>query len=121
MTEVRPTIEADPAPLPEAEPCRSILCKECDHPLTHLGRKIEAEGSYEHTFRNPAGYSFHVVCFSEAPGCQTTGVPTRQATWFKNYAWSFAACHQCGQHVGWLYTGLEDEFFGLIATRLKGL
>ena len=92
----------------------SIRCKNCEHKITSPKMAIEP---HEHTFRNPAGFSFHIVCFSDAPGAEDVGAPTTVATWFPGYAWSFARCQQCQIHLGWWYVG-KDQFVGLIAQRL---
>lgn len=106
--------QADPLPRPEL----AIRCRACGHEITRRRDAIEVDGAHEHTFRNPAGYSFHVLCFRAAPGCLTAGPPTAEATWFAGYAWSFAVCGECHEHLGWRYSGKADSFFGLIATRL---
>lgn len=106
-----------PAETPAPQPEPTIRCRNCGHTLTTRGAAIEVKGAHEHTFRNPAGYSFHVVCFSEAQGTLRTGTPTYADTWFPGYAWSFALCAECQTHVGWWYTG-KDTFAGLIRTRL---
>lgn len=93
---------------------RDVRCKNCEHVITSRSLAIEP---HEHTFRNPGGYSFHVVCYSDAPGALVTGSPTTDASWFAGYAWTFAVCAQCHNHLGWWYTG-KDRFAGLIATRL---
>lgn len=106
-------------PLPQVQPDLSVCCKTCGHCLTHRRKAIEVKGSHEHTFRNPAGYSFHLMCFADAPGCLNIGTPTLEATWFPGYAWSFALCAGCQGHLGWWYAAsTEDVFVGLIATRL---
>ncbi|MFN8607321.1 MAG: cereblon family protein [Vulcanimicrobiota bacterium] len=94
-----------------------ILCKQCYQVVTHPEAAIQVAGKHEHTFRNPAGYSFHVLCFSQAPGALESGEPTSEACWFAGYAWSFAVCLQCHHHLGWWYRG-QGSFAGLIATRL---
>ncbi|MBS1957826.1 MAG: hypothetical protein JST89_26860 [Cyanobacteria bacterium SZAS-4] len=91
-----------------------VRCKECDHELTKASFAIEP---HEHTFRNPLGLSFHILCYSDAPGTVNIGEPTTVATWFPEHAWSFAACQQCNMHVGWWYTG-PTKFAALIATRV---
>lgn len=93
---------------------KNIRCKQCQHVITKPSLAIQP---HEHTFRNPGGYSFHVLCFSTAPGASNIGEPTPEATWFAGYAWSFAVCGQCNNHLGWWYHG-NDQFVGLIATRL---
>lgn len=108
------------APLPREETERPVCCRSCGHALTLARLAIEVDGRHEHTFRNPAGYSFHVVCFSEAAGCHREGPMTSEATWFIGHAWCFALCARCQTHVGWSYRAARGDghFFGLIATRL---
>lgn len=114
MDSTRPSLEARP----QTEREGSVLCAACQHVITSRRSQIEMNGAHEHTFRNPAGYSFHVLCFGEAPGCIRGGDPTDNASWFAGFAWSFALCGRCHQHLGWHYVGPSTSFFGLIATRL---
>lgn len=98
----------------ELEAQKNVLCRNCGHSVTSPASAIEP---HEHTFRNPAGYSFHVVCYSDAPGAADAGEQTTEASWFPGYSWSFAICMECHNHLGWWYNG-RDRFAGLIATRL---
>lgn len=98
----------------EQEEQKSIRCRNCESEITSPSFAIQP---HEHTFRNPAGYSFHVLCFSDAPGAAELGDSTEEASWFAGYAWAFAVCRQCQNHLGWWYSG-EKRFAGLIATRL---
>lgn len=91
-----------------------IRCKACDFEITTPSAAVQP---HEHTFRNPFGYSFHVLCYSEAPGAADVGEPTSEASWFAGYDWSFAVCRQCNNHIGWWYRG-KTRFAGLIAQRL---
>ena len=75
-------------------------------------------GAHEHTFRNPAGYSWTIACFRDAAGCRSLGELTTEATWFPGYAWCYALCARCERHIGWWYVGDEPPFVGLIVTRL---
>ncbi|HEY9783994.1 MAG TPA: cereblon family protein [Candidatus Obscuribacterales bacterium] len=93
---------------------KTVRCKNCEHVITSPSLAIEP---HEHTFRNPAGYSFHVLCYSDAPGAAEVGDTTDADSWFPGYAWAFAICRQCHNHLGWWYRG-SDRFAGLIATRL---
>ena len=108
----RPSIELEEKT--EAETQKTVRCKNCGHIVTSPSLAIEP---HEHTFRNPAGYSYHVLCYSDAPGTAEVGEPTSEACWFPGYAWTFALCQQCQTHLGWWYSG-KDSFAGLIATRL---
>jgi hypothetical protein len=91
-----------------------VRCMNCDHEITKQSFAIEP---HEHTFRNPAGFSFHVVCYSDAPGAANVGIPTTKDSWFEDHAWSFALCNGCNTHIGWWYRG-KSSFAGLIASRL---
>ena len=75
----------------------------------------------EHTFRNPAGYSFHLITFEQAEGCETFGTAVSEASWFQGYAWRLALCVKCEVHLGWRFENSDSSFFGLIVTRLTGL
>lgn len=108
LTSDRPAEQAVPRPDPV------VRCRACGHLITRPGATVEVLGAHEHTFRNPAGYSFHVLCYAEAPGCLVVGEPTLADTWFPGHAWAFAVCAECHEHLGWSY----GAFFGLIATRL---
>ena len=96
------------------EPEKGILCKNCEQVITHPSLAIEP---HEHTFRNPVGISFHILCFSDAPGAIESGEKTAFASWFEGYEWTFAFCSGCRGHLGWWYVG-QTRFAGLIATRL---
>lgn len=121
MPQAAPDDRVKPVELPRTELKAVIYCAECSHVITQRKYELAVDGSHERTFRNPAGYSFHVLCFREAPGCEVQGQPTAEASWFADTAWSFAFCQACGQHLGWHYTRrTKPAFYGLIAPRLLG-
>ena len=117
-------VESSPATDHQAEvqPQRPICCRACGQVVAeraHLGAAVEEN---EHTFRNPAGYSFHVMVFSQARGCRAVGPPTSEASWFPGSCWQIALCGECEVHLGWHFTGGENgSFYGLIVTRLTGI
>ncbi len=98
---------------------RRLLCRLCGRYITSPASKIEMAGKNVHVFTNPAGYVFRIGCFSAAPGCMVTGEPTEEYTWFSSYAWSYALCAGCMEHLGWFYDSGKDSFFGLILERLR--
>ena len=116
MTQARPADVT--APQTETRRDDTVRCKACNHEVTRQRHAIQKEGRHEHTFRNPGGYSFHLLCFAEASGSRDEGCPTLAATWFPGFAWSFAICDGCQEHLGWWYSRSEEKFAGLIATRL---
>lgn len=117
----RPVETEEPDTLPQEQPARTIHCAACQHPITSPKHLTSVGGNHERTFRNPAGYSFHVLCFAQAEGCEVKGRPTTADSWFEGTAWAFAFCGGCGGHLGWHYTRSEGPaFYGLIAPRLTG-
>lgn len=101
------------------QPDVPLCCRACGQVLaTGDGRRIKSE----HTFRNPAGYSFHVVVPVEARGLRLDGPAVERDSWFPGFAWRIALCGGCGIHLGWEFEGRDEpDFAGLIATRLSGL
>lgn len=97
---------------------RPLFCKICGTLITYRSLAIAMNGGHVHVFSNPAGLTFEIGCFSRAPGCAITGAPTAEHTWFPGYAWSFALCGGCFNHLGWRYAAGSSGFFGLILAML---
>jgi hypothetical protein len=96
----------------------TIRCRRCEHGVTAGRYAVEIGGAHAHTFRNPAGWSFRIGCFADAPGAAVAGAATYAHTWFPGYAWRFAHCGGCGSHLGWWFVGGSDAFAGLVLSRL---
>jgi hypothetical protein len=96
----------------------TIRCRRCQHGVTAGRFATEVAGGHAHTFRNPAGWSFRIGCFVDAPGAAIAGQPTTTHTWFPGYAWRFAHCGACSTHLGWWFVGGSDVFAGLVLARL---
>ena len=98
----------------------ALYCASCGHLVTR-GRWKILMGGAERVFTNPAGHTFILVCFSDAPGVSAEGDPTGDHTWFAGYLWCFALCRGCGRHLGWHYQsdGGGNKFFGLVKDRLS--
>ncbi|HLP59717.1 MAG TPA: cereblon family protein [Candidatus Deferrimicrobium sp.] len=95
-----------------------LLCRNCSHIITSLDFKVEIDGRYMHTFKNPAGVVYTIGCFSKAVGCFNLGEPTQEYTWFPGFAWSYANCFNCFTHLGWFYRSAQNSFYGLILDHL---
>ncbi len=80
--------------------------------------RISVESSHNHTFFNPAGIVFEIGCFSKAPGCGIVGEASSEFSWFAGTKWTTAICSGCLCHLGWLFEGRGEPFFGLILTSL---
>jgi hypothetical protein len=98
---------------------RRLLCRACKAPITADEHRISIEGRHVHRRVNPFGIEFELGCFAAAPGAATLGEPTAEHSWFAGYAWSFACCGRCGEHLGWVFEGAEPTFHGLISNRLE--
>lgn len=97
-----------------------LFCASCGHWITWGQWRINIKAGHEHTVFNPAGIVFTIGCFSDAPGCWSTGKPSTQFTWFPGYEWRLSLCEGCGKHLGWMFntpTG-DSAFYGLILNRL---
>lgn len=108
-----------PVTQPLEQPEMAVTCRSCGHQLTYRRHLFQLQGSSEATFRNPAGYSFHVALFKEASGALVEGASFSEHSWFAGYNWSIGICGNCRSHIGWRFDG-GDQFWGLIVTRLAG-
>lgn len=96
---------------------RKLCCHLCRHPVTDQGQRITFQGEHTHTRTNPAGYSYAFGCYEHAPGCRRLGPRTDDHTWFPGYDWQIVVCGNCGEHLGWLFSG-PGKFYGLIVDRI---
>jgi hypothetical protein len=98
---------------------RAIVCAACGAAITNSSQRIAINGVNEHRFVNPAGLLFHIGCFASAVGCIVIGPDSLEYPWFPGFAWRFAMCGSCAQHLGWHFRKHgHDGFFGLILNRL---
>ncbi|MCP4043747.1 MAG: hypothetical protein GY731_17620 [Gammaproteobacteria bacterium] len=98
---------------------KNLRCAKCGHPITRETARITVNSAHEHGFINPSGFSFHIGCFSEAPGCGLVGEATDEHSWFPGYTWRIALCAGCGIHLGWdFHSAGSDRFYGLITGML---
>ena len=92
---------------------KPLVCAACANSITRHELRIDAAGAHQHTFTNPAGFTYTIGCFSEAPGCVQSGVYTAEWSWFMDHEWRYTHCRECQTHLGWHFRG-ADQFFGLI-------
>ena len=96
-----------------------VYCARCAHAIAHVDDRIVVNGSHDHVFTNPHGYTHHLGCFRHAPGCAIHGRPEAADTWFPRFFWRLASCDGCGTHLGWSFERGENNFFGLILKNIR--
>jgi hypothetical protein len=95
-----------------------VLCSNCGNIITRPEHIVAVNGHCQHTFTNPAGFVYDIVCFSSASGCIAHGDFTLEHTWFQGFSWCYTLCANCLVHLGWFYQNAEENFFGLILDRI---
>jgi hypothetical protein len=103
---------------PEEEEERLVHCRCCFQAVTSSANSIQVNGRHHHTFPNPLGIVFEIGCYSKADGCLHRGPATGDFTWFSGFSWRFALCAGCLAHLGWHYSSLTTNFYGLIMANL---
>jgi hypothetical protein len=117
----KPTGDVAPVPVRReaGDEGRVLACARCRRPVTTSAAGIEVAGGHEHRFVNPAGIPYHIGCFARAAGLIPVGDPSPYWTWFPGYRWQIEHCPGCQEHLGWLFSGPDGQFHGLILDRLE--
>ena len=103
----------------EGDTGRRYLCSACANPITSFEDRISVDGSFHHTFANPAGYLYRIGMFDSAQGSRIVGEYTSEFSWFGGYLWCYVVCARCLQHLGWHFSSTSGrDFFGLILEKL---
>jgi hypothetical protein len=102
---------------------KAYQCSACSVVVTYSDRLLSIGETYRHLFVNPVEIAFEFYTFASCPGVVAEGAAIEQHTWFPGYRWRFAFCHNCGQHLGWLYEAVSrqtrpSEFWGLLITHI---
>lgn len=88
-------------------------CAICGMYVTDDRYRIYIDGTHEHHKINPHGLTFQFRSFKNADGCERSGQPTAEHSWYTGYVWQFAHCARCKSQLGWYFSGSES-FYGLI-------
>ena len=103
----------------ETDRRKILVCRQCRKHVTDESRRVSIAGAHRHTFANPHGHVYDIVCFDSAEGCLGAGPPSDEFTWFKGYTWQIVICAGCMAHLGWFFLSSEQHhFYGLIFDRL---
>ena len=88
--------------------------------MTRNIHSMTVEGQYELEKINPAGFIFLLRFFLDAEGCEITGQPEKQFSWFQNFFWQVVNCARCSAHLGWFFSAAgESGFFALVVDALS--
>lgn len=102
----------------EARRERVVCCIKCDAIVARTSDRVVIGSGDLHTFVNPQGNIFELICFARAEGAVAIGSPTLEYTWFPGHAWRAGLCRACAAQLGWRYDG-ASSFWGLIRTALR--
>lgn len=95
-----------------------MLCSQCRAIITHASQRWAVNGTHQYTFANPHGLVFDIGCFRSAVGVVPVGPATDEFSWFRGFRWRVGLCRSCQSHMGWLFSGGDNRFYGLILDRL---
>lgn len=95
-----------------------LVCAQCEHTIARADDAISVGGSHLHTFMNPAGFVFEVLCYRDAFGTLPVGKASGEWSWFPGYLWKIEVCGGCTAHVGWSFANEGDKFWGLVKGRI---
>ena len=112
-----PTTESKQRPAPFSS--EAVVCRQCLHEITASTERTLVNGAHAHTFANPEGIVFEIVCYKNAHGCAYAGPASAEFTWFSGYVWRIAVCLNCHVHMGWRFSAPDGHYFhGLIVSRI---
>lgn len=98
---------------------RWYVCRQCHQRIAKINDRIRIQGTHQHTFANPSGIVFGIICFGTARGYAFVGPPSTDFTWFAGHSWRITICAACLTHVGWYFSAQDGKgFFGFITDRL---
>ncbi|KAH8852833.1 Protein cereblon [Schistosoma japonicum] len=90
----------------------ACVCASCGANITSSQYIVclAQEGSSQ-TYVNPSGVLHDIVTVSQITpnSINLIGEATAEYSWFPGYSWTIANCSSCYQHMGWLFTALNDH------------
>lgn len=95
-----------------------IVCANCNYKITDPSCRIIVNDSFSHVFANPHGHVYEIGCFSKAEGCISSSEFSGEFTWFPGFSWQTGVCLSCATHIGWIFSGATEKFYGLILEKL---
>ncbi len=94
-------------------------CANCGAFITESGALFSINGSWEHSYTNPAGIRCNFMTFLHSENVLVHEDLYEEHSWFPGYGWRFLLCEACHRHLGWQYDALGGDtspniFFGIL-------
>uniref|UniRef100_A0A183ABL0 CULT domain-containing protein n=1 Tax=Echinostoma caproni TaxID=27848 RepID=A0A183ABL0_9TREM len=90
----------------------ACICGVCNASITSNRYIIclAQEGSFQ-TYVNPSGVLHDIVTVSQVTQSSVIlmGSASEEYSWFPGYAWTIANCAGCTDHLGWLFTAVNED------------
>ncbi|CAH8452994.1 unnamed protein product [Heterobilharzia americana] len=90
----------------------ACVCASCDANITSNQYIVclAQEGSSQ-TYINPSGILHDIITVSQVipNSISPVGEASSEYSWFPGYSWTITNCSGCYQHIGWLFTALNDQ------------
>jgi hypothetical protein len=116
-----PAASSEHEPEMEGEEEQIFVCRRCSTEISSRRQLFAMRAaSYVQVFPNPYGHMKVIYTLRDAKAVAIGGAPTSEFTWFAGYTWRIAYCAACGNHLGWLFEGVEEPpaFYGLLKDEL---
>jgi hypothetical protein len=99
-------------------------CAQCGAPIASSGSVFKINGSFEHSYTNPAGILCNFITFNDCENIISHPDLFLENSWFSGYGWRFVNCGVCMSHLGWQYYAvgvvkMPATFFGLLVDKVK--
>lgn len=101
----------------------TLLCLPCQQSVAMIADlvRLHKDGVSAH-FVNGHAVVHDVITVLKVQNIVVEGDPQSEHSWFHGYAWQIIYCSDCGNHLGWKFSPVEDYgviFFGLRRTAIK--
>ena len=102
----------------------AYICAGCGTFITSSDARMRINGTENHSFLNPGGFSCNFTTFTHAENVLVHDELYLEHSWFPDYGWRIVVCSACYRHLGWEYDAvrpsvLPEGFFGLLFDALQ--
>ncbi|XP_065173050.1 protein cereblon [Atheta coriaria] len=102
---------------------RNLCCAHCDSLISHQKHVFAmSKDGLQSNYVNPGGVVYETVTVKKIQNYSLDGNACKEFSWFPGYAWTIIKCHECGGHLGWMFTAKNlqpNKFYGLARSCLS--